>query len=96
MVAVLIQQHELSLQGAVDYVGQLCKQSVEFFETTRTQLPSWGPETDRDVQTYVLGLQDWMVGALYWSFDSGRYFGDEGAAVKKHRIVTLLPAQPKS
>ncbi|RPD60019.1 terpenoid synthase [Lentinus tigrinus ALCF2SS1-7] len=96
MVAVLMRQHELGLQEAVDYVGQLCKQSVGFFESTRTQLPSWGPETDRNVQTYVLGLQDWMVGALHWSFDSGRYFGDEGAAVKKHRIVTLLPAQPKS
>ena len=79
MVAVLMQQHELSLQEAVDYVGQLCKQSVEFFESTRTQLPSWGSETDRDVQAYVLGLQDWMVGALHWSFDTTRY--DDARAV---------------
>ena len=94
MISVVMRGHHLELQEAVDFVGMLCKMSIERFEHDRRLLPSWGPEIDRDVVVYVQGLQDWMVGALHWSFDSARYFGDEGHAVKEHRIVTLLPKQP--
>ena len=83
----------MDLQAAVDAVGDLCKSSIDRFEADRQVLPSWGPEIDRDVQAYVQGLQDWIVGSLHWSFDTTRYFGQEGAAIKKHRIIRLLPVR---
>jgi len=33
--------------------------------------------------------------SLHWSFQSTRYFGTNGMEVKRHRLVTLLPLEPK-
>ena len=96
MIAVIMRQDELTLQQAADYLGWLCMEQMARFEQARRDLPSWGPEIDRDVAVYVLGLQDWMVGSLHWSFDTGRYFGEEGPEIKSHRVVTLLPQKPSS
>lgn len=91
MIAVMVEQQGLSLQEAVDFVGELCKESIDRFETDRHKVPSWGPDVDRDVEIYLHGLQNWIVGSLHWSFESTRYFGHEGAAIKKHRKIELLP-----
>ncbi|TBU50447.1 terpenoid synthase [Dichomitus squalens] len=91
MVEVVMHRHDFSLQAAVDYVGDLTNASIARFESIRRSLPCWGEKIDKDVTLYVQGLQDWMVGALQWSFDSARYFGNDGAAVKQHRVVILRP-----
>ncbi|KZT25783.1 terpenoid synthase [Neolentinus lepideus HHB14362 ss-1] len=91
MIVVVMKQKRVSLQSAVDFVGAMCKQSIDRFVEDRAQLPSWGPSIDSAVARYVQGLADWIVGSLHWSFDSGRYFGDKGREVKASRVVELLP-----
>ena len=92
MVQVVMRRHNLSLQAAIDYVGDLTNSSILRFEQDRRNLPSWGEKIDRDVALYVQGLQDWMAGALHWSFsDSARYFGSDGELVKRTRVVVLRP-----
>ena len=91
MIVVVMQQEGLDLQSAVDFVGELCQQSIDRFVAERAMLPSWGPEIDRQVDIYVQGLADWIVGSLHWSFESERYFGKAGLEIKKMRTVTLLP-----
>lgn len=91
MITVVMRERGLDLQGAINFVGELCRDSIDRFEHDRDTLPSWGPEIDRDVQTYIQGLQDWIVGSLHWSFDTTRYFGDDGATIKMHRQIKLLP-----
>ncbi|KAJ8487526.1 hypothetical protein ONZ45_g9641 [Pleurotus djamor] len=91
MIPVVMHEEGLDLQSAVDFVGQLCKQSIDRFNEDRANLPSWGPEIDRDVAIYVGGLADWIVGSLHWSFESERYFGKAGREIKKTRVVNLLP-----
>lgn len=91
MIPVVMHHHGLDLQSAVDFVGELCKQSIDRFNDLCKQLPSWGPKIDRDVAVYVNGLRDWIVGSLHWSFESERYFGKDGKRVKTERTVTLLP-----
>ncbi|KAH9848860.1 terpenoid synthase [Lenzites betulinus] len=91
MIAILMSLHGLDLQSAVDHVGDLCKQTIDAFIENKGNVPSFGPELDRDVALYVQGLQDWIVGSLHWSFMTRRYFGTAGAEVKKHRVVKLLP-----
>ncbi len=82
----------MDLQGAVDYVGDLCRQTIEMFSENLRKIPSFGdPQIDAAVAGYVQGLQDWIVGSLHWSFVSERYFGKDGAQVKKYRVVKLLP-----
>ena len=94
MIVVLMREQGLDLQGAVDYVGALCKGTIQRFEDNRAILPSWGEELDKQVAIYVEGLQNWIVGSLHWSFDSERYFGKEGLQVKQHRVIKLLPKRP--
>ncbi|KAJ8597532.1 terpenoid synthase [Rhizopogon salebrosus TDB-379] len=91
MIAVLMREQDLDLQGAVDYLGRLCKSTVQRFEDNRAILPSWGEELDRQVGIYVEGLQNWIIGSLHWSFDSTRYFGKDGHTVKQDRIIKLFP-----
>ena len=82
----------MDLQAAMDYVGEMCRLTMQQFVANKARLPSFGgPQINRDVAGYVQGLQNWIVGALHWSFMSTRYFGSEGAHVKKHRYVKLLP-----
>ena len=89
----MMHHHGMTLQEAVDFAGDLCKKSFDRFNEDRARLPSWGAEIDAQVQVYVQGLADWIVGSLHWSFDSERYFGKKGLEVKKSRIVELAPVR---
>ncbi|EEB94990.1 hypothetical protein MPER_06109 [Moniliophthora perniciosa FA553] len=91
MVVILMKLNGHTLQSALDYVGQLCKETIDNFNESRKNIPSWDPEVDDIVQRYVKGLQDWIVGALHWSFMTTRYFGENGQEVKNNRYVKLLP-----
>ncbi|KAJ6559022.1 hypothetical protein B0H10DRAFT_1708996, partial [Mycena sp. CBHHK59/15] len=62
-------------QSAVDLVGDMCKDCIYWFLNLRSKLPCWGPIVDREVGTYVYGLQHWIIGCLHWSFETERYFG---------------------
>jgi hypothetical protein len=91
MIPVVMNEQGLDLQSAVDFVGELCKQSIDRFNNDRINLPSWGAKIDNDVRVYVDGLSNWIVGSLHWSFESERYFGKNGKDVKASRVVNLLP-----
>ena len=93
MIVIAMQTMGLPLQEAVDFVGDMCSQSVRRFLDAKARLPSFdqGGPIDRDVAKYVKGLEDWMVGALNWSFASARYFRTNGRVVRKTRSVDLLP-----
>jgi hypothetical protein len=89
MIVVVMREQSLSLQEAFDFVGDMCKQSIDRFVEEREHLPSWSPSIDRDVDVYVDGLANWIVGSLHWSFLTERYFGKTGMAIKKHRTLDL-------
>ncbi|KAG2359366.1 isoprenoid synthase domain-containing protein [Suillus spraguei] len=78
----------------LSYKKEMCKDAIQRFDSNRAILPSWGEEVDRQVVIYIEGLQNWMVGSLHWHFDSPRYFGKDRHAVKRDRIVKLLPKMP--
>ncbi|KAG1844783.1 isoprenoid synthase domain-containing protein [Suillus subluteus] len=88
IVAVLMHDRGLDLQGAMDCAGQMCKDAIQRFESNRDILPSWGEEVDKQVAIYVEGLQNWIVGSLHWHLSCPRY------SVAPDRIVKLLPKRP--
>lgn len=96
MVVIMMYHHGMTLQEAVDFVGDLCKKSIDRFTQDRASLPSWGHEIDVQVQVYVQGLADWIVGSLRWSFDSERYFKKKGLQIKESRVVELTPVRVKN
>jgi hypothetical protein len=91
MVVVVMNEKDIDLQSAVDFVGDLCKKTIDCFIEDKSNIPSWGAKIDRDVAVYVDGLANWIFGGLIWSFESERYFAKEGLEVKASRVVQLLP-----
>ena len=91
MIVVVQNQENLELQEAVDYVGDLCLGCIDRFTALRNALPSWCPEIHEQLQVYVDGLGDWMIGNLVWSFETERYFGTDGRQVRHDLSVDLLP-----
>ncbi|KAF8524715.1 terpenoid synthase [Hysterangium stoloniferum] len=89
-VPKLMKIHSLDLQGAVDRVADMCRESVESFHAAKAALPSWGTKVDKDVATYIQGLEDSMSGSLEWSLSSERHFPIGSI---KDGVVTLLPRQ---
>ena len=95
MICVFMINDGLSLQQAVDRIGEMCKRTIDTFVENQARVPSWGDRIDRDVELYVNGLQEWIVGSLHWSFMTTIYFGDNGGAVRATRIVELLPRRAR-
>jgi hypothetical protein len=91
MVTVVMHQDNLDVQAAVDFVWAKCKDAHERFTENKKKLPSWDEKTDKDVAVYIDGLMDWMVGNIYWSYQTERYFGKSGSEVRETRVVKVLP-----
>lgn len=86
-----MKERDLDLQGAVDYIGQRTKEAIDEYVALKASLPSWGPGIDEQVETYLLSLEYITIGYMQWSFNSGRYFGEEVEEVKRTLWVTLSP-----
>ncbi|KAF8507833.1 terpenoid synthase [Hysterangium stoloniferum] len=94
VVVIVMKSFKLDLQGAVDHIGNMCRETLELFQATKASLPSWNVEVDKDVALYIKGLEDWMSGSLHWSlFVSERYFPP---STLKDGVVTLLPQRARS
>jgi len=82
---------EMSVQEALDRAGQLHSDRVRRFEELYQQIPRWGGPVDLDVQRLVDGMAWWGSAIVWWSYESGRYFGDQGAELLRTRKMRLLP-----
>ncbi|KIK65237.1 hypothetical protein GYMLUDRAFT_240529 [Collybiopsis luxurians FD-317 M1] len=45
---------------------------------------------EKDLAVYVEGMENWMIGNDYFSFESERYFGKQVSSIKQTRIISLL------
>ena len=81
----------MDLQAAVDEAGVRFVQAMGQFLVDRACMPSWGPDIDPAVSSYVESVAQWIVENLDYSFDTERYFGTDWKEVKRTCIVTLLP-----
>lgn len=90
IVAIIMHHEELDLQGSIDRAGDMCRAVMDKYIETKGKLPSYGAVLDKQVAAYMQGLESWMTGNIDWSFVTRRYFGDEGAEIKRTRSVTLL------
>lgn len=84
-------EKKVDLHSALDWVAEYHELVLSEFQAQHRVLPSWGPIIDRNVQTYVERLAQFIRGIDCWAFETERYFGTKGREVQKQRIVTLLP-----
>ena len=64
----LFRQAGLSQQEAYDQVSQLLNKRYRAWYLSHSDLPLWGEAVDVQVQKYVKGCQDVILGNLNWRY----------------------------
>ncbi|KAI0514695.1 isoprenoid synthase domain-containing protein [Xylaria bambusicola] len=86
----LLKRQGLSEQQAMDRTGEIMNQCQKDWDDAVANLPSWGEETDKEVQRYLGACRDVARANLWWSFKSGRYLNaEEAIQARTARILTL-------
>jgi len=77
----------------MDWIGRSFEEtSNKFLDGMRSHPPCEDEVVLKDIIIYQEALRDWITTALYWSFECGKYFPkDEAAIIMKERKVVLLP-----
>ncbi|TGJ85524.1 hypothetical protein E0Z10_g3263 [Xylaria hypoxylon] len=86
----LLKRQGCSEQEAMDRTGDIMDQCQNDWDNAVANLPSWGEETDKEVQRYLGACRDVARANLWWSFKSGRYLNaEEAVQARTARILTL-------
>lgn len=64
IVTVLMQEKNIDIQAASDYVGVYFAELMTRFVTDKKRLPSWGASVDANVALYVSAMEHWVSGNL--------------------------------
>ncbi|CAF1074214.1 unnamed protein product [Adineta steineri] len=80
----------LTIQQAIDRAGQMIIDRYADFQRVRSELVSWGTKIDNQVEKFVNGMAEMIIGNAVWSFETPRYFGTDREEVKRTRRVALL------
>ena len=86
-----MRENNTDLDGAMRWVAEYHAKMEESFMEAKASFPRWGEDTDKQVAQYVDGLGNWVRANDSWSFESARYFGEQGLKIQASRLVTLLP-----
>ncbi|KAJ7657695.1 isoprenoid synthase domain-containing protein, partial [Mycena polygramma] len=91
--AVIVVMHErrLSIQDAMNFVGEWYREHLEEFCTVMRDLPPCRSVVVRDrLRMYVAGIVNWVTGNYEWSLRSGRYFPAGQDPVEGGWVIPLL------
>ncbi|KAI0538595.1 isoprenoid synthase domain-containing protein [Xylaria digitata] len=80
----------LQAQEAFDCIGNMLNSRYERWEKAIGAMPDSGDEVNKHVERYVRGVVDVVRANLYWSFNSERYLGKDGAVVRQTRCLQVL------
>ncbi|KAJ1300592.1 hypothetical protein OPQ81_002246 [Rhizoctonia solani] len=88
-VYVVMQNNQVDLQGAVDYVYQRIQTRVQEYVALKAQLPSFGPHLDEQVTRYIQGIEYVVQGCIEWYTVTPRYLGGDGKEARETGVVKL-------
>ena len=89
LVTVIMAEYNLGVQDALNWLGTYNDGVISRFLSDLKQIPSWDPDTDRKVQMYIDGVGQWVRANDGWSYESERYYGDDGLMVRENRILKI-------
>ncbi|KAJ7644873.1 isoprenoid synthase domain-containing protein [Roridomyces roridus] len=91
-VIVVMKEHELSVQAAMDFIGAWYHRNTDEFCALMRDLPACKDdlETRNQLKKYVAGLADWVTSNWEWSLNSGRYHLEGEELGKGGWVVPLL------
>lgn len=91
IITVIMQQFGLDAQAAFDHAGALSRRKMRRFYALYGRLPRWMGPVGLAAPRLVDGMAQCVSGVLHWSYESERYFGRRGPAIKRSRVLRLLP-----
>ncbi|ETS80849.1 hypothetical protein PFICI_08378 [Pestalotiopsis fici W106-1] len=83
----------LTMQEAVDRVGEMLQGCFEKWHTSRAQIPSWDGLIDQNVHKLLNVYRDLALGSLYWSYETGRYVIPGNEKGEKVEVLMFPPAE---
>ncbi|KAI3393167.1 hypothetical protein diail_4655 [Diaporthe ilicicola] len=90
LISLLMEQGR-TMQEAVDRIGEMINDCYRRWYKALLELPIFGEEVDREALRFMDACRNVALGSLHWSFQTGRYWGDEGDVLRKTRIMHLPP-----
>ncbi|CAE6452046.1 unnamed protein product [Rhizoctonia solani] len=89
-VCVAMEHENLGVEEAIAYVDGRIRERVDEYVSIKKNLPSFGPDLDEQVASYIQGIEYFVQGFIEWSFITPRYFGDDAKRVRETGIVNLV------
>lgn len=97
IVIMLIRNSGISIQEAMDIVGEWYKKRCNDFVQLSEELPCVSDSAvNQQLKAYVWGLGNWVTGNYEWSLSSRRYFEhpDESGDMRDGVTVQVATALP--
>nr|BBH51515.1 putative sesquiterpene synthase [Clitopilus sp.] len=91
LVCVLQHNHGLELQEAIDLLTKMISDRVQDYVDLKNQLPSFGPDVDPALHTYLTALEQFVQGTVVWYYSSPRYFRHLDPRGKPEVLIHLFP-----
>ena len=91
IITAIMEEYHLDLQQALFWLSGYASKTIFNFLASMRALPSWGEKIDRAVMVYIDRVARCVRGYDAWSYETNRYYGDDGLKVRDCRQITLLP-----
>ena len=91
LIKIVMKELGTDVNGAMLWVQDLHAKVEQRFYAAMTALPEWDEPLNSQVKEYCDGLVNCVRGSYEWGFESGRYLGNRGMAIKGNRWMALMP-----
>ncbi|KAF5374219.1 hypothetical protein D9758_004664 [Tetrapyrgos nigripes] len=89
LVFVVMEEKDLDLQDAIDYVIQMLNDRVDDYRALKKSLPSFGPCVDAELARYLRALEHFVQGTVVWYY-SPRYFRSIDITDKRDLLIPVF------
>lgn len=69
LVTIVMHQHNLDVQGAINWISYLHDNIADEFCRLWARIPTFCSPVDREIRTYTDGLGNWIRANDQWSFE---------------------------
>ena len=89
IITLIMEKYHLNLQQALYWLSGYISKTVSNFLSNSCGLPSWGEKIDKAVSVYINWVGICVRGNDAWSYETTRYYGEDGLKVQRCRKATF-------
>ena len=89
IITVVMEEYHLDLQQTIYWLSGYISKTISNFLSNSCGLPSWGENIDKAVSVYIDRVGLCVRGHDAWSYETNRYYGEDGLKVQVCRKATF-------